>query len=78
MQLDVLLLLGLVDVNVDDVAPSRLHLPLVTCGGLGDLAHLKAVLDRFHHPAEILDLAEVLVGLPLELVGQRLDEVGAA
>ena len=34
-----------------------------------------ALLHRVDHPAELVDAAEVVVGLRLELVGERLDEV---
>ncbi len=30
------------------------------------------------HPAELVDLGEVLIAAALHLVGERLDEVGAA
>ena len=45
---------------------------------MGDLALEPARLDGGHHPALGLDLGEEAFGLPLEPVGKRLDEVGAA
>ena len=45
---------------------------------VGDLALRVVALDRLDHAAELVDLGEVGVGLLLHLVGQRLDEVGAA
>ena len=65
-------------VDADDDAPARVDLGLQLVGGVGDLALGVVLLDRRDHPAELVDLGEVVVGLALELVGQRLDEVGAA
>ena len=44
----------------------------------GDLALEPAVLEPPHHAADALDLGEQRLGLRLELVGERLDVVGAA
>jgi hypothetical protein len=63
------LFFGLVDVNVEDVALVLLYLALVAGRSLGDLTHLEAVLYSLHDPTHIVYLPEVLVCLPLELVG---------
>ena len=65
-------------VDADDDAPARVDLVLQLEGGVGDLALGEVLLDRGDHPAQLVDLGEVVVGLALELVGQRLDEVRAA
>ena len=65
-----------VDADHDPLAAVDLALELV--GRVGDLALREAALDRLDHAAELVDLAEVLVRARLQLVGQRLDEVGAA
>src|ERR687898_1368332 len=77
MCLHVGLFFGLVDVDVDDVALLLLDLALIAGGGLGDLADLEAVLYGLYDPAHLVYLPEVLVRLPLQLVGQGLDEVRA-
>ena len=56
----------------------RVDLALIREGGVGDLPLGEAVLDRFDHPAELVDAVEVLIGSRLHLVGEPLDEVGAA
>jgi hypothetical protein len=62
-------------VDADDDALARVDLGLQLEGGVGDLALGVVLLDRGHHAAQLVDLGEVVVGLALELVGQRLDEV---
>src|SRR5919205_2839571 len=76
--LDVLLFLGLVDRDVDHVAPLLLELALVAGRSLGDLAHREARLYGLDHAPHLVDLAEVLVSLALQLVGEGLDEVRPA
>ena len=65
-------------VHADDHALSGLDLLLVPERGLCDLALEEVLLDRSHDTAELLDPLEVLIRLPLELVRERLEEVGAA
>src|ERR671920_327144 len=78
VELDVLLVLGFVDVDVDHVALFLFELALVAGGGIGDLTHREALLNGLYHAPHLVYLPEVVVGLPLELVGQRLDEVGSS
>src|SRR5215208_5327077 len=78
VELHVLLVLGLVDVDVDHVALLLFQLALVAGRGFGDFAHREALFDGRYHAPHLVNLVEILVGLPLELVGQGLDEVGAA
>src|SRR5215210_8143054 len=77
VDLHLLFILRLVDVDVDHVALSLLELALVAGAGLGDLAHREAGLDGLYHPAHLVYLPEVIVGLALELIRQSLDEVRA-
>ena len=72
------LALDLEVVDADDDPLSRIDLDLVAERGVGDLALREAALDRRDHAPELVDPGEVLVGGALHLVGQRLDEVGAA
>ena len=65
-------------VDADDRAVVLVDLALVAEGGVGDLALEEAVLDGGEDAAEVLDLAEVGVGLGFGVVGQLLDEVAAA
>ena len=66
-------------VDADDDPPARSR---ISCWrvvrGVGDLALREAALDGLDHPAERVDLIEVLVRVALHLVRERLDEVGAA
>ena len=65
-------------VYADDDPFAALDLLLQPEAGVGDLALGVVLLDRRDHPAELVDLREIAVGLGLEPVGQRLDEIGAA
>ena len=67
-----------VAVDADDHALAPLDLGLVAEARLGDLALEEVLLDRGDDAAAPGDLLEVVVGLPLELVGQVLEVVGAA
>src|ERR687897_1307350 len=78
VEFNVLLVLGFVDVDVDHVALILFELALVAGGGLGDLAHREALFYGLDHAPHLVYLLEVVVRLPLQLVGQRLDEVRAA
>ena len=77
-ELDLLLLLELVPVDADDDALAALDLRLVAVARLGDLALLEVLLDRRDDAAELVDLLEVVVRLPLELVRELLEVVRAA
>ena len=68
----------LVAVDADDDALAALDLGLVAEARLGDLALLEVLLDRGDHAAELVDPLEVVVRLPLELVRELLEVVGAA
>src|SRR6185369_2378328 len=46
--------------------------------GVGDLGLRIADLDRAHDAAEIVDAADVLLGLALHAVGERFDRIAAA
>ena len=65
-------------VYADDDPLAALDLLLQPEAGVGDLALRVVLLDRRDHPAELVDLREIGIGLGLEAVGQRLDEIGAA
>src|SRR5207249_8860338 len=78
MQLDVLFLALVEAVDADDHALARLDLLLVAERGLLDLALDEALLDRRDRAAALVDLRNQLTRPGLELVGERLDEVGAA
>jgi hypothetical protein len=67
-----------VAVDADDDALAVVDLGLQLEGGVGDLALRIALLHGVDHAAELVDPAEVVVGLGLELVGERLDEVRPA
>ncbi len=73
-----LLALDDVVVDADDLALARLDLLLECEGGVCDLALRKACLDCGDHPAQLVDLVEVVVRRRFHLVGELLDEVGAA
>src|SRR5438105_722441 len=75
---DRLLPLGGIAVDTHHDALARVDLALQREGGVGDLALGVVALDGRHHAPELVDLAEVLVAACLHLVGERLDEVGAA
>ena len=65
-------------VDADDDPLSVVDLGLQLEGGVRDLALGIALLHRVDHAAELVDPAEVVVRLRLELVGERLDEVRPA
>ena len=65
-------------VDADDRALARLDLARPGVGRSLDLGLDEAGLDRRDRAAELVDPADQLERAPLELVGQRLDEVGAA
>ena len=67
-----------VAVDADDDALAAVDLALELVRRVGDLALREAALDGLDHAADLVDLVEVLVRVRLQLVGQRLDEVGAA
>src|SRR5207237_4186574 len=71
-------LLGDEAVDADDDAIARLDLLLVAERRLCDLPLEEVLLDRRDDAAKLFDPLEVLVRLPLELVGQVLEEVRAA
>ena len=72
-------LLGLLEtVHPDDGALPRLDRLLDAEGGLVDLVLEEAGLDRGDRAAHRVDPLQVLGGARLELVRERLDEVGAA
>src|SRR4051794_36243041 len=75
---DLPVVLVAVGVDADDPAPAGVDLGLQLEARVGDLALREVLLDRVDHAAELVDPGEVLIRLPLELVGQRLDEVRAA
>src|SRR5205807_204791 len=66
------LLLLHVAVHADDDPLAALDLGLVAERRVGDLPLEEVLLDRLDDAAELLDSREVLVRLPLELVGQAL------
>src|SRR5829696_6710274 len=78
VELHLLLVLGFVDVDVDHVALFLFELALVAGGGFGDLPHREALFYGPDHTPHLVYLPEVVVGLPLQLVGQRFYEVRAA
>src|SRR5215207_8959252 len=67
LQLSALALGEVVDADHDPSA--RVVLLLERVGGVGDLALREAALDRLDHPAQLIDLAEVVIGLRLDLIG---------
>ena len=73
-----LVVLVAVGVDADDPAAAGVDLALQLEARVGDLALGEVLLDRLDHAAELVDAREVRVGAALELVGQRLDVVGAA
>src|SRR5690606_10867936 len=60
-------------VDANDDALARLDLALLALGAARDLALEVARLDPRHHATQPVDLVEDRLGLPLQLVGQRLD-----
>src|SRR3954447_799021 len=75
---DLPVVLVAVGVHAHHPAPAGVDLGLQLEARVGDLALREVLLDRVDHAAELVDAREVRVGLPLELVGERLHEVGAA
>ena len=65
----------LVDAHHD--APAGVDVALVAVGALLDLALDEAGLDGRQHPAQLVDLVDVVLGLALDLVGEVLDVVAA-
>jgi hypothetical protein len=71
-------------VDPDDDVAAVVELPLEVVGRLRDLALEPVVLDAVDRTlehrsvAERVEVGEQLLGLPLHLVGERLDEVRAA
>ena len=65
-------------VHADDDTRAGLHLALVPEGRSLDLRLDEALLDRRDRSAEVVDPRDQLACMLRELVGQRLDEVGAA
>jgi hypothetical protein len=75
LQLGVVALAVVVDADDDPLAAVDLALQRIR--RVGDLTLREPRLDRLDHAAELVDLAEVLVGLGLQLVGERLHEIRA-
>ena len=65
-------------IDADDRPLSRLDLPLVLEGRLLDLVLDEPLLDRRDGAAQLVDPLDQLPCPRLELLGERLDEVGAA
>src|SRR5208283_617017 len=65
-------------VDADDRALFELNLALIDERGVLDLALRIAALDRGHRATEVVDFAQVLEGLFLQFLAQRLEVVGAA
>ena len=61
-----------------DDAPSLVNLALVTIGSVGDLLLKEACLDSRNDTAQRLNPLEVIVRLPLQPVGERLNGIGTA
>ena len=64
--------------DADDLALLGLELALQLVGGIGDLSLRESSLDGANHATHLVDLADVAPTPLLGLVGERLDEVGAA
>src|SRR5215217_3722979 len=73
-----LVALRLVAVDPDHDPLAALDLLLQAKRSLRDLALGEVLLDRLHHPSQLVDLAEIRIGGLLHAVRQRLDEVGAS
>src|SRR6476659_100605 len=65
-------------VDADDLAPAFVELALEAVGRVGDLLLRVARLYGGNHAAVSVDLVDVAPNLPLDLVGQRLDEPRSA
>src|SRR6266567_8912431 len=65
-------------VDTHDGAPVSIDLLLVAIGGLGNLTLEETILDAGQHAAQRIDTIEIIHRRLLGLVGQALDEVGAA
>ena len=66
-----------VGVHAHDVPDAIIDLALVAVGGVGDLALEEALLDGGQHAAQLVDAAEVVVGLGFDAPGGGFEEVGA-
>src|SRR5229473_4890239 len=75
---DVAALAVLVGVHAHDDPFVGLELALELEGGIGDLSLEEPVLDAAEHAALRIDLVEVTLRAALQLVGELLDEIGAA
>ena len=64
--------------DADDLALLGLELALQLVGGIGDLSLRESRLEGANHATHLVDLADVGPRALLGLVGERLDEVGAA
>src|SRR5947209_8076896 len=78
MQLDLLLVALREAVDPDDHALAGLDLLLPAERRLLDLVLHESLLDRGDRAAQLVDALDQLPRLRLQLIGQRLDEVGAA
>ncbi len=67
-----------IGIHADDPADALVDLALIAIGRIGDLALEESLFDGGDHAAQLLDAAEVVVGLLLDAVGLRLDEEAAA
>ena len=65
-------------VHADDYLFLAVHGELVAVRGFRNLALRVRALDRRHHPAECVNLLDVIPRAALDLVGQRFDEIGSA
>ena len=69
---------SVIGVHADQLALPGVVFLLERVGRIGDLALRIAALDRLHHPAQLVDLGEVLIRQLLHPIGQRLHEIRAA